>query len=86
MDKSRFDDDREVFLHYAESMAVTVFFLNFDNGRYRDPFLDYVAEAYKGRFRRGGSALPLIKRLGVPRETLERQFLTFLRGPEPATK
>jgi hypothetical protein len=86
MDKSRFNDERAVYLHYAESMALTVFFLNYDNGRYRDEFLDYVSDAYKGRYRRGSSLPPLVKRLGVAPRTLEDEFLDFLRSGEPAAK
>jgi len=86
MDKPRFNDERAVYLHYAESMALTVFFLNYDNGRYRDEFLDYVSDAYKGRYRRGSSVPPLVKRLGVAPKDLENEFLAFLRGGEEPTK
>jgi hypothetical protein len=86
MDKSRFRLDRDVAIYYAESMALTVFFLNYDNGRYRDEFLDYVSDAYKGRYRRGSSLPPLVKRLGVAPKTLEGEFLDFLRGGEPTVK
>lgn len=85
MDKSRFQAGRDVRMHYAQAMALTVFFLNADNGRYRDDFLDYVDDAYKGRFRRGGTGIPLIERIGVEPKTLESEFLKFLRGGlEPA--
>ena len=53
--KFQFNDDRDVYLHYAESMALTVFFMDHDHGRYRQAFLDYLDDAFRGRFRPRGT-------------------------------
>ena len=39
----------DVYLDYGQAMALTIFLLESDRGRYRDEFLDYVRDVYKGR-------------------------------------
>jgi hypothetical protein len=78
-------DDPAIFLRYQQAMALTVFLLQWHDGAYREGFLDYVRDAYRGRFRRG-SGRSLEDRLGQPYATLEAQLLAFLKGdkePEP---
>lgn len=78
LNRKRFGDQPEVYLHYAESMAWVVFFMHARGGRYRPAFLDYVEDAYRGRLRARGNAPSLVERLGVPAEQLDREFLAFL--------
>ncbi len=66
-------------LHYAESMALAVFLMQADGGRYREGFLDYVHDAYKGRFR-GGSGRPLEDRLGVRYPELDQDVPRLSRA------
>ena len=74
---------RVIYLHYAEAMAMAVFFMQADGGRHREGFLDYVQDAYKGRFR-GRSGRSLEDRLGTPYPELNRAFLDYLgRRPKP---
>jgi Protein of unknown function (DUF1570) len=74
---------RVIYLHYAESMALAVFLMQAGEGRYREGFLDYVRDAYKGRFR-GGSGRSLEDRVGVRYPELDRAFLDYLaRGEKP---
>lgn len=68
----------KVFLHYDESMALTIFLMHFDRGRYRAGFLDYVRDAYKGRVNTGSRSLSSY--LGASAETLDREFLDFLKA------
>jgi hypothetical protein len=77
MSKDRFNGagGGDVYLNYAEAMAFTVFLMQYDSGRYRDDFLDYVEAVY-----RGIEGQPLPARLGVSYETLEEQFLAFLKA------
>ena len=37
-------------------MALTVFLMQWHQGTYRDAFLDYVRDAYRGRIKRGTGA------------------------------
>jgi len=53
------------------------------HGAYREAFLDYVRDAYRGRFRRGAGR-SLEDRLGQPYATLEAQLLSFLKGDKEA--
>ncbi len=45
--------DPEIYLHYQQAMALTVFFMQWHDGTYRDAFLDYVRDAYRGRIKHG---------------------------------
>jgi hypothetical protein len=69
---------------------MTVFFMQWNQGAYRDGFLDYVRDAYHGRIKRG-SGRKLQDRLRQPYKTLDKQFITFLKdgkgpphGSDPA--
>ena len=59
--------------NYAESMALAVFLLNGEGGRYREQFLDYVADCYRGREIRG-----LEDRFETPVQDLDKAFIRFL--------
>jgi hypothetical protein len=81
-------DDPGIYLRYQEAMAVAVFLMQWHDGSYRDAFLDYVRDAYRGRIK--GGARQLDDRLGQTYSTLDAQFLAFLKGsptrqrePEP---
>lgn len=79
LDQKAFDDESVIFLHYAESMALAVFFMQAEGTRLREPFLDYVRDAFKGNLRRGrGSSLEL--RVGIPYALLDRKFLAYLKA------
>jgi hypothetical protein len=68
----------DIFLNYAEAMALVVFFMDADAGRYREDFLDYARDVYKGRIKPGaGKSLEI--RVGVDDGTLGQEFLAFLR-------
>jgi Protein of unknown function (DUF1570) len=79
---SRFRGDQgagDIFLHYAESMALAVFLMQADGGRHREGFLDYVRDAYKGRFR-GNSGRTLEDRVGIGYPEMNRAFLRYLEA------
>ncbi len=78
MDRSRFNDDQAVYLHYTQAMALAVFLMQAENGRFREPFLDYVRDAYEGRVRAGANSLE--SHLGVPLEKVERDLFAFLKA------
>jgi hypothetical protein len=69
----------DIFLHYAESMALAVFLMQADGGRHREGFLDYVRDAYKGRLR-GNSGRTLEDRLDISYPELNRAFLRYLEA------
>jgi Protein of unknown function (DUF1570) len=82
-----FTDPDSIHLHYAEAMAVCVFLIDGQGGRYRDDFLDYVRDALRGRLRTDASQA-LTDRLGVAYKTLDAEFLVDLkpRGPRPGPR
>ena len=62
-------------------MALTVFLMQWHDGTYREGFLDYVRDAYRGRIS-DATGRKLQDRVGERYATLESQFLDFLKGPE----
>jgi hypothetical protein len=81
MGPNKFNREEVVRLHYAESMALTVFLMQAHQGRYREAFLDYVKDAYRGRLRRD-SGRALDDRLGATYAGLDAEFLEYLKpGP-----
>lgn len=79
LSKGEFNNDAAIHLYYVESMALAVFLMQAQGRAYREPFLDYVKDAYRGRLRRD-TGKSLEDRLGVPYSTLDTQFITYLRG------
>ena len=60
-------------------MALTVFLMQARDAAYRDGFLDYVRDAYRGRIKLG-TGRSLEDRLDQPLKALEAQFREFLRS------
>src|SRR5262249_32677360 len=78
-----FNREEVIALHYQQAMALTAFLMQWHTGVYRDDFLEYVRDAYRGRIKRG-SGRSLEERLGQPYATLEAQFRAFLeKAREP---
>jgi hypothetical protein len=79
MDQNAFNSKVQIYLHYQQAMALTVFLMQWRDGTYRDAFLDYVKDAYRGRIKHGvGRALD--DRLGQPYTTLDAQLHAFLKN------
>jgi hypothetical protein len=76
MDKSAFgrEEGGAVYRNYAQAMALAVFLLHGQDGRFREGFLDYVADAY-----RASRPKALTIRLGVSYETLDAEFRSYLK-------
>jgi len=78
LDENAFMGKPQVFTNYQQAMALTVFLMQWHQGTYRDAFLDYVRDAYRGRIKRA-TGRKLQDRLGQKYSTLDRQFLAFLK-------
>jgi hypothetical protein len=83
MSKSLFNEERDerVYTHYAQAMALTIFLMHYEAGKYRDAFLDFVDDAYHGRIRPPGKRA-LENRLGVSSKVLDEAFLKWLKDAE----
>jgi hypothetical protein len=77
-DQAAFNDGDAIYLHYAESMALTVFLLQGRGEAYRESFLEYARDAYHGRLRRD-TGRSLESRLGVRYQELDKEFHEFLK-------
>ena len=60
---------------YSQSTGLTHFFLHYDEGRYREGFLAYIAQLYAPA---AHSQKTLQQILGVPYELLDRQYRDYL--------
>jgi hypothetical protein len=85
LDKNDFErDDPRIYLYYQQAMALTAFLMQWHSGAYRDAFLDYVHDAYRGRIKQR-TGRKLDDRLGQPYGTLEAQFIGFLKSGQVRT-
>jgi hypothetical protein len=74
-------DDDSARLHYAESMALAVYLMEGQGGKYREDFLDYVRDALHGRLKSGGSH-QLDDRIGISYKELDAELLADLKPPK----
>jgi hypothetical protein len=74
-------DDPAIYLRYQQAMALTDFLMQGHDGAYREGFLDYVRDAYRGRIR-AGTGRKLQDRVGETYANLEAQLLSFLKGTQ----
>jgi hypothetical protein len=79
LDENAFMTDHEVYINYQQAMALTVFLMQWHEGIYRDAFLDYVRDAFRGRIKHAHGR-SLQDRLGQTYATLDGQFLAFLKN------
>ena len=73
-------DGRDIYLHYAEAMALAVYFLDAHEAKHREGFLDYAATSTKGGSSRAGQDAGGPARHEL--RPLARDFLAFLK-PRP---
>lgn len=64
---------------YNQAAGMVHFFLNYEDGMYRDAFIQYLASVYDPAFRARQKSVSLEKILGVNYEDLDRQYLAYLR-------
>jgi hypothetical protein len=67
-------DGGDIYLHYVEAEALTVYLMHAHGGRYREEFLEYVRDVYKGKPRKG-----LDTRLGVEIGPLNKDFQAYIK-------
>lgn len=76
-DQGRFNRDERIHVNYQQAMALTVFLMQGHDQGYRDSFLDYVRDAYRGRIKLG-TGRSLEDRLDQPLKVIDSQFRDFL--------
>lgn len=82
LNRPRFQGEQggsDIYLNYAEAMALAVFLMQAEGGRHREGFLEYVRDVYKGRYR-AGSGRSLDEELGMRYPELNRALLAYLAG------
>ena len=82
LDEDAFNsNDPQIYLHYQQAMALTVFLMQWHEGTYRDAFLDYVRDAYRGRIKHGRG--PVAARPSGPALcNIDSQFLALPENGE----
>jgi hypothetical protein len=74
--QAAFNRDARIYVNYQQAMALAVFLMQGERGALREPFLDYVRDAYRGRIKRGAGR-SLEDRLGIPTDEIERRLEAF---------
>ncbi len=86
LDQNSFNRPDRIHANYRQAMALAVFLMQWNDGTYRDAFLDFVRDAYRGRIKRS-TGRSLEDRLGKPVRVIETQFRDFLGfNPPPAVR
>jgi hypothetical protein len=83
LDQNAFNRRVRVHANYQQAMALAVFLMQWNKGAYRDAFLDFVRDAYRGRIKRS-TGRSLEDRLGVPLRLIETQLHDFLAKAKQA--
>jgi Protein of unknown function (DUF1570) len=81
LDQNGFNREDRIYVDYQQAMALALFLMQYDDALYRDSFLDYVREAYRGRIKTT-TGRSLEDRLGQPLDVIEAQFRRFLTDGE----
>ena len=76
LDQNSFNRQDRIHTNYQQAMALAVFLMQWNDGTYRDAFLDFVRDAYRGRIKRS-TGRSLEDRLGEPVRVIETQFRDF---------
>lgn len=64
---------------YAQATGLTHFFLHFENGIYRDGFIEYLTQIYSPDQRVRAKAQSLEQILNVPNATLDSQYASYFK-------
>ena len=64
---------------YPQAAALGLFFMESEDGKYRERFVDYVTAFYSGKFKDSGA---LARYIGVPLNRLETEFYLYYLGEE----
>lgn len=80
MSMTNLQHDPKIAMLYSESSGLTYFLMNADEGRYREPLVDFLATVYAKRDKPG----TLAELTGVELHELDRQYREFIESlPEP---
>ena len=70
---------------YAQATGLTHFFMNYQDGIYKDGFIEYLTQIYSPDRRVRARAKTLDQIVGVPYATLDTQYAAYMRGLGPPT-
>ena len=71
---------------YAQATGLTHFFLHYQNGIYRDGFIEYLTQIYSPNPRIRAKAQSLEQILQVPNTALDSQYAQYMRDMSPPPK
>ena len=73
-------DSETLHAHYSQATGLCHFLLNYEDGRYRNGFLEYLSQIYTPDSRIRLSPRTLEQILEVPFESLDEQYLEYLKS------
>ena len=77
MGMADFQRDRRIQANYSQASGLAKFFMEYDDGRYRDALIEHLSQLYRSSGRRAASLSQLT---GVDYATLDRQYGEFIKG------
>jgi hypothetical protein len=77
LDQNAFNRPERIREHYQQAMALAIFLMQANDCDYREPFLDYARDAFRGRIKRT-TGRSLEDRLGEPLRVIDTRFREFL--------
>lgn len=78
-------DDETLHAHYSQATGLSHFFLNYQDGRYRNGVLEYISQIYTPDVRIRNNPRTLEQILGVKFEALDEQYLEYLKSLKSKT-
>ncbi|TWT49938.1 hypothetical protein KOR42_37560 [Thalassoglobus neptunius] len=73
------DDNDVLHAYYSQATGLCHFFLHYEGGIYRDAFMEYLSQIYSPDDRVRLNTKTMEQLLGIPFETLDRQYLEYLK-------
>ena len=75
-------DTQNIARNYSQASGLSHFFMEYDDGRYRDALIAYLAEIYAKKRRGAGAEVSLEELTGVSYAELDSQYGQYLKAME----
>ena len=80
MGRLAFQSDRNIRKNYSQASGLAKFFMEYDNGKYRDALIEHLSQIYRSNSRRYVRVKTLQDLTGVSYGQLDREYGTFIRA------
>lgn len=70
-------------IRYAQATGLAHFFMNYEDGQYKDGFIEFLSQLYSPDQRVRSKAKPIYEILGVPAKDLDAQYVAYIKAMGP---